>query len=53
VLKAWRCLWQQYSILFSIGSKMRRLGNRPVGLAGMVKLQRQQERLRQGYPPSS
>jgi hypothetical protein len=53
LLNAWRCLWQQYSTLFSIGAKMRRLGHRPVGLAGMVKLQRQQERLRQGYPPSS
>lgn len=51
--KAWRCLWHQYRTLFSIGAAMRREGHRPVGLAGMVKLQRQQERLRQGYPPSS
>jgi hypothetical protein len=53
LLNAWACLWRQYKTLFSIGAKMRRLGHRPVGLAGIVKLQRQQERLRQGYPPSS
>lgn len=53
LLGAWRCLWQQYKTLFSIGAKMRRKGHRPVGLAGMIKLQRQQERLRKGYPPSS
>lgn len=50
---AWRTLWRQYRTLFSIGSAMRRRGFRPVGLRGMIRLQRQQERLRRTYPPSS
>lgn len=50
---AWRTLWRQYRALFAIGSAMRRQGHRPVGLMGMLRLQRQQERLRRTYPPSS
>lgn len=50
---AWGCLWRQYRTLFRIGAEMRRQGHRPVGLWGMLKLQRQQEKLRQVYPPSS
>lgn len=50
---AWRSLWWQYRTLFSIGAMMRRRGHRPVGVMGMLKLQREQERLRRGYPPSS
>lgn len=50
---AWRTLWRQYRDLFAIGSAMRRQGHRPVGLRGMIHLQRQQERLRRTYPPSS
>jgi hypothetical protein len=53
LLGAWRCLWRQYKTLFAIGAKMRRKGCRPVGLIGMIRLQRQQERLRKAYPPSS
>lgn len=51
--QAWRTLWRQYRDLFSIGAAMRRQGHQPVGLRGMIRLQRQQERLRRGYPPSS
>ena len=51
--KAWRTLWQQYRVLFAIGAAMRRQGHWPVGLIGMIRLQRQQERLRRTYPPSS
>ena len=52
-MNAWRCLWQQYRTLFAIGARMRKLGHRPVGLIGMIRLQRQQEMLRRSYPPSS
>lgn len=51
--RAWAMLWRQYRALFAIGAQMRRKGHRPVGLRGMIRLQRQQERLRRGYPPSS
>ncbi len=51
--EAWRTLWRQYRMLFAIGSAMRRKGFKPVGLRGMIRLQRQQERLRREYPPSS
>ncbi len=50
---AWATLWRQYRRLFRIGAQMRRQGHQPVGLRGMIRLQRQQERLRRGYPPSS
>ncbi|MBM3605397.1 MAG: ATP-grasp domain-containing protein [Alphaproteobacteria bacterium] len=50
---AYRTLWQQYRTLFAIGARMRRQGVRPVGLLGMIRLQRQQEALRRIYPPSS
>lgn len=50
---AWTTLWRQYRELFTIGAGMRRQGHRPVGVIGMLKLQRQQERLRRSYPPSS
>lgn len=50
---AWRALSRQYRALFAIGAAMRRRGHRPVGLIGMMRLQRQQERLRRTYPPSS
>ncbi|MFN3524881.1 MAG: hypothetical protein ACK4YU_02225 [Paracoccus sp. (in: a-proteobacteria)] len=50
---AWRTLWRQYRDLFAIGAAMRKQGHRPVGVRGMIRLQRQQERLRRTYPPSS
>lgn len=50
---AWATLWRQYRCLFAIAADMRRQGHRPVGLRGMICLQRQQERLRRAYPPSS
>lgn len=50
---AWRTLWRQYRALFRIGAAMRRAGHRPLGLRRMLALQRQQERLRRVYPPSS
>lgn len=50
---AWRTLWRQYRDLFAIGAAMRKRGHRPVGLRGMIRLQRRQERLRRAYPPSS
>lgn len=50
---AWSTLWRQYRSLFALGAAMRRQGHRPVGLIGMIRLQRQQERLRRSYPPSS
>ncbi|WP_245686641.1 ATP-grasp domain-containing protein [Paracoccus tibetensis] len=50
---AWRTLWRQYRTLFAIGAEMRRRGHRPVGLRGMIRLQRRQEALRRIYPPSS
>lgn len=51
--QAYRTLWRQYRDLFAIGHVMRRRGARPVGLRGMIRLQRQQEALRRIYPPSS
>lgn len=51
--QAYRALWQQYRWLFAIGDSMRRRGERPVGLRGMIRLQRQQEALRRVYPSSS
>ncbi len=53
LLDAWRCLWRQYRVLFSIGAEMRRRGHRPVGIVKMLKLQREQEKLRLVYPQSS
>lgn len=50
---AYRTLWRQYRILFSIAAEMRRRGARPLGLAAMTCLQRRQEKLRAAYPPSS
>lgn len=50
---AWRTLWRQYRALFAAGAAMRRKGHRPVGLIGLIRLQRQQERLRRTYPSSS
>ena len=51
--QAYRALWRQYRWLFAIGDAMRRRGARPVGLRGMIRLQRQQEALRRVYPSSS
>ncbi|RJL21550.1 hypothetical protein [Paracoccus siganidrum] len=51
--QAYRALWRQYRWLFAIGATMRARGARPVGLRGMIRLQRQQEALRRIYPPSS
>ena len=51
--QAYRALWRQYRQLFAIGDAMRRRGARPVGLRGMIRLQRRQEALRRVYPPSS
>ena len=53
LMGAWRTLWRQYRALFGIGAEMRRRGHRPVGLRGMIRLQRAQEKLRRVYPPSS
>ncbi len=51
--QAYRALWRQYRWLFAIGDVMRKRGARPVGLSGMIRLQRQQEALRRVYPQSS
>jgi hypothetical protein len=49
---AYRTLWSQYRSLFAIGAQMRRRGHRPVGIRHMIRLQREQEMLRRGYPAS-
>lgn len=51
--EAYRTLWTQYRTLFSIGGDMRRRGCRPAGIGAMIALQRRQEHLRRGYPPSA
>lgn len=50
---AYRTLWKQYRELFSIGAANRRHGHRPAGIRTMMALQRRQEYLRRGYPPST
>jgi hypothetical protein len=49
---AYKTLWRQYRRLFSIAADMRRQGHRPVGIGQMIRLQREQERLRRNYPAS-
>ncbi len=53
LLAAYRDLWRQYRTAFAIGAGNVRRGHRPAGLAAMIRLQRQQERLRRLYPQSN
>ncbi len=48
--QAYRALWTQYRHLFRIAADNRALGHKPVGLAGMFRRQRKQEKLRAAYP---
>jgi len=49
---AYRTLWRQYRSLFAISNAMHRRGHRPVGIRHMIRLQREQEKLRRSYPAS-
>jgi hypothetical protein len=51
--RAYHDLLRQYGLLFRIAADNRALGHKPVGIWGMIKRQRQQEKLRAVYPSSN
>ena len=53
LLDALRIIFAKQSLLFSIGSAMRKLGHRPVGLRKLARLHFMQQRLLDQYPPSN
>jgi hypothetical protein len=53
ILFAYRTLWRQYRLLFTLSAENRRRGHRPVGVRHMLKLQMRQEGLRRRYPQST
>ena len=53
LLDALRIIFAKQSLLFSIGSAMRKLGHRPVGLGELARLHFMQQRLLDQYPPSN
>jgi hypothetical protein len=46
-------IFEKQRILFAIGDAMRQRGVRPIGLLTLLQLNRRQQRLIAGYPPSN
>ena len=53
VLAGFRMIFEKQRILFAIGHAMRKKGVRPIGLLALMQLNRRQQRLIAGYPPSN
>ena len=53
VLDGFRMIFEKQRILFAIGHAMRRRGVKPIGLLSLIQLNRRQQRLIAGYPPSN
>jgi hypothetical protein len=53
VLAGFRMIFEKQRILFAIGDAMRQRGVKPIGLLTLLHLNRRQQRLIAGYPPSN
>lgn len=53
VLAGFRIIFEKQRILFAIGDAMRKRGVKPIGLLALMQLNRRQQRLIAGYPPSN
>jgi hypothetical protein len=53
LIAGFRTVFAKQRILFSIGAARRRLGESPIGIAGLASLFRRQQRLLSLYPPSN
>ena len=53
VLAGFKMIFEKQRILFAIGHAMRKKGVKPIGLLTLMRLNRRQQRLIAGYPPSN
>ena len=53
VLAGFRVIFEKQRILFTIGDAMRKRGVKPISLLALMQLNRRQQRLIAGYPPSN